>query len=209
MALAASSTQLGCGRDIDQVWDHLDQAPDAHELTCPFCQAARADLADLSSATRALREDDATNPDLEPSPAVLDRILAVARTEVRRGRRLPLDQPTDEQTSANTVSEQAVTAVVRRVGDRTGRVQIRRCTLALDDRPAGSATSTVPSPSDGEAFDPGPAAVAISLRVSVARDLPVAVASNQLRTAIIEAVLQEVGMRVVSVDVVVEDLHDA
>ncbi|RYD47250.1 MAG: hypothetical protein EOP83_28330, partial [Verrucomicrobiaceae bacterium] len=73
MALAAStSTQLGCGRDIDQVWDHLDQAPAAHERTCRYCQAARADLANLAQATQTLRVHHATNPDLEPSPGVLD-----------------------------------------------------------------------------------------------------------------------------------------
>lgn len=223
MALTtSSSTQLGCGRDIDQVWDHLGSAPDAHELTCPYCQGARADLAGLASATQAMRDDDASNPDLEPSPGVLDRILAVARTEVRRGRRLPLDQPGPEQTSPNTVSQQAVSAVVRRVGDRTRQVQIRRCDLAQDktstrseaqpSRLVDTATTSESGPpnvSHGVSVDDGPAAVAVSLRVSVARDLPIAAVSNQLRAAIIEAIQQEVGMHVASVDITVEDLHDA
>lgn len=203
MALAASSsTQLGCGRDIDQVWDRLDQAPDAHELTCPYCQAARADLARLAEATRAMRQDDATNPDLEPGPGVLDRILAVARAEVRRGRRLPLDQPDPDRTTANSVSEQAVTAVVRRTGDRSGSVQIRRCTLALDDSPGAV---DVPG---GDVVDRGPAAVTVFLQVSVSQDAAIAAATDELRAAVIEAVFQEVGMRVVAVNITVEDLHD-
>jgi len=215
MALATSSTQLGCGRDIDQIWDHLDHVPDAHERACPYCQAARADLADLAQATQAMRADDATNPDLEPTPGVLDRILAVARAEVRRGRRLPLDRPTSEQTSANTVSEQAVTAVVWRAGDRTNQVQIRRCTITLDTRPGGSAAppATVdPDPYDTPSaapLDTDPAAVAVSLKVSVANDVAIADASNQLRVAIIDAVRQEIGIDVSSVDIAVEDLHDA
>ena len=223
MALATpSSTQLGCGRDIDQVWDHLDQAPDAHELTCPYCRAARTYLAGLASATQAMRDDDATNPDLEPGPGVLDRILAVARAEVRRGRRLPLDQPRADVTSPNTVSEQAVTAVVRRVGDRTRQVQIRRCALTLanpaSERPGVTTTSasSTRAPSrprllrtPGEALGAGPATVAVSLKVSVAADLAIVDATNQLRTAINEAIEAEVGMRVVSVDITVEDVHDA
>ncbi len=204
MALAASSTQLGCGRDIDQVWDHLDQAPDAHELTCPYCRAARTDLSGLASATQALRDDAASNPDLQPGAGLLDRILAVARSEVRRGRRFPLDQPGPERTSSSTVAEQAVTAVVRRTGDRTRQVQIRRCLLTLHD--AGPAGAT---PSGSTAVDVGPAAVAVSLRVSVLRDLSIPEASRQLRAAIIHAVQQEVGLQVVSVDITVEDLHDA
>ena len=133
---------------------------------------------------------------------MLDRILAVARAEVRRGRRLPLDQPGAEQTSTNTVSEQAVTAVIRRVGDRTRQVQIRRCALTLDQ----TATDPVPSPNDA---DDGAAAMSVSLRVSVARDLSVIDASNQLRGAVVDAVRQEVGLHVARVDIFVEDLHDA
>lgn len=218
MALTTSSTQLGCGRDIDQVWDHLDRAPDPHELTCPYCQAARADLAGLAEATRQLRVDDATNPDLQPGPAVLDRILAVARAEVRRGRRLPLDQPDSDGTTPNTVSEQAVTTVVRRVGDRTADIQIRRCSIATIS-PVG--TGSVPAPSgDADAagsvgallagpLEASPAAVAVSLRVSVAHDLPIVRATVQLRSAVVEAVDQEIGIDVTSVDIHVEDVHDA
>jgi len=223
MALTTgSSTELGCGRDIDEVWDHLDRPPDTHELTCPYCQAARTDLAGLAQATQQLRDDDAANPDRQPSPAVLDRILVIARAEVRRGRRLPLDQPEPDGTTPNTVSEQAVTAVVRRVGDRTTQVQIRRCatttdapTTAASRRPAddaatgqgGSPQAIVGAPSS-EARDRGPASVRVSLRVSVAHNLVIAAVSSQLREAVITAVAQEVGMLVTTVDITVEDLHD-
>lgn len=236
MAVAPSSTALGCGRDIDQVWDHLGAAPDAHELTCPFCQAARADLADLGRATQAMRDDNTTNPDLQPSSGVLDRILTIARAEVRRGRRLPLDQPGEDLTSFNTVSEQAVSAVVRRVGDRTRQIQIRRCALTLDDSfrgvsheaeraarqqpdtiagpvvaddPAATALASVdPDSTLRGVLDTGPAAVAVSLRVSVAHDAPILEASEQLRRAIVAAVKQEVGVDVSAVHIHVEDLHD-
>ena len=222
MALAPPSTQLGCGRDIDEVWDRINRASDAHELTCPYCQAARADLAGLANATQAMRDDDTTNPDLDPGPHVLDRILAVARAEVRRGRRLPLDQPGADPTSVNTVSEQAVTATIRRTGDRLPGVQIRRCVITADpsDR-LESLTSDSAAPGEFTRGGPtsdsapglltgrGPAAVAVSLRISVATHRSVVDVSNQLRAAVIDAVMQEVGMYVVAVDIAVEDLHNA
>lgn len=213
MALATTSTQLGCGRDVDEVWNHLDRAPDAHERTCPYCQAARADLAGLAEATRAMRDDEDQNPDRQPGPHVLDRILSVARAEVRRGRRLPLDQPTDADTSPNTVSEQTVTAVVRRAGDLNRQVQVRRCTVTTylgDTATSGRVRPprAVPAATPDESA-PGPAPVRVSLRVSVAWNLPIAVACDRLRASVIDAVAREVGLNVVSVDIAVEDVHDA
>ena len=36
--------RLGCGRSIDEVWQNIDRPPDAHELACDQCRAARASL---------------------------------------------------------------------------------------------------------------------------------------------------------------------
>lgn len=209
MAVApASSTRLGCGRDVDQVWENLDHAPDAHELACPFCRAARTDLAGLARATRELRDVEAADPDGTPGPQVLERILTVARAEVRRGRRLPLDRTGVDEDSVSTVSEQAVTAVVRRAGDRDPRVQIRRCTLVVDPDPD---PGPVPlgTVEGGGVPEPGPTAVRVSLRVSIGHGAPVVDVGARLRASVIEAVGREVGMDVVSVDIAVEDLHDA
>ncbi len=217
MAVAPPTTALGCGRDIDQVWAHISQAPDPHEQTCPFCRSARADLAPLADATTAMRDGEATSPDRDPGPDVLDRILAVARAEVRRGRRLPLDQPSaTDRTSPNTVSEQAVCAVVRRVGDRTDDVQIRRCTVVSDtsratvDEPSGVSSpdrlDAAGSPDRGPAV-PVPGAVRVSLRMSVAFDRSIVEVSEQLRHKVMVAIEEEVGMVVRAVDITVEDIH--
>lgn len=198
MAMKQTSTQLGCGRSIDGVWDNIGHRPDPHEATCPFCQAARADLAGLADATHQLRHDDAHNPDLQAGPDVVNRIMAIARSEVRRGRRLPLHHPGPDQVSELTVSEQAVTAAIRRVGDRTRAVQIRRCALKV-----------VPSADAARFPARSPSAVTVSLKVSVsvAASIPRLVAD--LRAAITEAVDQEVGMDVRTIDVAVEDVFDA
>ena len=219
MEVTASSTQLGCGRDIDDVWDNIDHPANAHELTCTYCQAARKDLLSLARATRDLNRDDQADPGLQTSPQVIDRIFAVARSEVRRGRRLPLRQSGPGRVSELTVSEQAVTAVIRRTGDRGGIVRIRRCTaevlladpadVAPADRSASDVAPADRSASDLPASDLPASDVRVSLRVSVDSAAPIAVAVNDLRTAIIDVVDREVGMNVVRVDVTVDDVHHA
>lgn len=220
MAVNSPSTQLGCGRDIDEVWDGIGQPPDRHERTCPFCQAARSDLEELARATRTLRDDDSADAGLGAGPEVIGRILSVARSEVRRGRRLPLDAPQAGRAASLTISEQALVAVVRRTGDATREVQIRRCSVSLDpgpERPAGDGDAAGPGvpetvPAGAEGVSPlldRATDVRVSLKVSVGYGAAVVVAVDRLRAAVIGAVAREVGMNVVSVDVVVEDLHDA
>ncbi|MBA8796241.1 hypothetical protein FHX74_003894 [Friedmanniella endophytica] len=214
MEMTPPSRRLGCGRDIDQVWDGIDREPDAHERGCPFCTAARADLRRLQDATRSLRQEELDDPALEPSPGVTERILAIARAEVRRGRRLPLDRPGPDQTSDLTVSEQAVATVIRRVGDRAGRVEIRSCAVRLVDPGDPSLATDLAEDAGDAAADvpPGiPSDVTVSVRVSVLStagnraSIPAVV--QELRDGIIGAVRQEVGVNVVQVDVVVEDVH--
>lgn len=207
---SAASTQLGCGRDIDEVWDNITNPPTPHELGCPYCRAARSDLAELNTATRDLYKQDTTDPDLQASPKVLDRILAIARAEVRRGRGLPLDRVEPGRASDLTVSEQTVTALIRRTGDRTENIQIRRCGIELDNdehgpTPAGDATNLV-----GQDPSQLPSSqVRVSLKVSAGKAAPIVSAVNELRQAIIEVVGREVGLITTRVDITVEDLHDA
>ena len=57
-----------------------------------------------------------------------------ARAEVRRGRRLPLDEPVADGTVSDlSVSEQTVAAAVRRAGDAVPGVEVRRCRVELGD----------------------------------------------------------------------------
>lgn len=201
---SAASTTLGCGRDIDDVWDNATKPPTAHEADCAECQAARESLAPLAAATAQLRDHDQTDPDLQPGPRVLDRILTVARSEVRRGRQLPLQQPAEAVASPITISEQAVSSVIRRVGDRSHIVQIRRCAVDLATQQDNeSPIQTEPATRPG-----GPASVRLSLRVSIASGYEIANTVQTMRSAIIAAVHDQIGLIVTTVDVSVEDLHD-
>lgn len=198
MAVTRTSTQLGCGRSIDDVWLGIGRAPDRHELGCPFCGAARSDLAGLAQATAGMRKADEHDPDLRAAPEVVDRVMAIARSEVRRGRRLPLHQPTAGSLSNLSVSEQAVTAVIRRVGDRGGLVQIRRCRLQV-----------VPPDATARTARPSPTAVRVSLKVTVKAGTAILAVVEDLRLAIIAAVEREVGIDVQTIDIAVEDVFDA
>ncbi|SEQ31982.1 Asp23/Gls24 family envelope stress response protein [Microlunatus flavus] len=200
----SSSTQLGCGRDIDDVWATIDRPPSAHEQTCPFCGPARASLLELERATAELRTADDEDPELQAGPQVVARILEVARSEARRSRRLPLSKPVAGEVTVDlTVSEQAVATVVRRAGDRYGGLQVRRCSIEVVDDPQPPEVTTgerrpVRIPSD----------VRVSLRVSVGADVSIPQLSSEVRRAVIAVVDEEVGLNVVGVDIVVEDVHD-
>jgi hypothetical protein len=214
MAVSAS-TRLGCGRDIDDVWADVDRPPTPHERTCPFCGPARDSLHALERATSQLRAADEDDPQLQAGPHVVARILEVARSEARRSRRLPLSKPVPGQVSEElTVSEQAVAAVLRRTGDRQDGVQVRRCSVELVTGPATPADPADPI----DAYDPDssydqdasrvPADVLVSLRVSVAAGSSIPASSEELRRAVMDVISREVGMNVVRVDIVVEDVRD-
>ncbi|GAA3553251.1 hypothetical protein GCM10022197_05430 [Microlunatus spumicola] len=221
MAVSAS-TQLGCGRDIDDVWDNIDQPPTPHERTCPFCGPARDSLLALERATSQLRVADEEDPQLQAGPQVVARILEVARSEARRSRRLPLSKPLPGQVSEElTVSEQAVAAVLRRTGDRQDGVQVRRCSVELVTEPVAPGQADDPYDGDGPGGPPDggeaaaggdalrvPADVRVSLRVSVAAGVSIPTLSDELRRAVMDVIDREVGMNVVRVDIVVEDVRD-
>ena len=226
MAVTNWSRQLGCGRDLDAVWAGIHRPPDAHEADCPDCQAARASLAELAIATSELTAVD--EAELTPTPALVDRILDVARSEIRRGRRLPLVRPSianpliSDQLLGDplpgdpddlghggpaqgdrgelSVAEQAVGALVRQTGDQLPGVQVRRCSV----RPA-----TVDDPVGLVGSDPDePAEVLIEVRVSVDGLSPIIELIEKLRRRVIATVQREAGLVVDRVDVIVEDIDD-
>ena len=204
-----AATRLGCGRDIDEVWATIDAAPNAHELTCPYCQAARASLGELATATKELTAADRTNPLLTVPAQALTQIMTIARTEVRRGRTVAL-QPAPAGPDGVplgepdlNVSEQAITAVIRRTADQLNGLEARRCTThPLDPPPAGATTAGV-----GPLIQP--TMIAVTLTVSVTRTARIPDLIGQLRRRVTEAVERQVGITVSTIDVHVEDIHDA
>ncbi|WP_326567174.1 Asp23/Gls24 family envelope stress response protein [Amycolatopsis rhabdoformis] len=110
---------LPCGRDLDELWDRLDDGADEHQAGCPHCGTARASLLALREATAEL----VAEPDPVP-PNLVGRIMSAVRAEARRGQML--DLPTPEPGRVE-VSEAAVAVVLRYAADSVGDVRARRC----------------------------------------------------------------------------------
>jgi len=208
------SSRLACGRDMDAVWDRIGSPPDAHERSCPHCEQARRDLGELASLTALEREAERTAPGLEPAPAVLGRIMDVARAEVRRGRRFPLDEPeVSEPAPELTVSEQAVSASARRAGDAVPGVEVERCVVSLvvDGRGPWQA-----SPADVLDLRQGPdsygrarpSRVEATLQITVPVSASIPAVAAEVRSSVRRRVSSEVGVDVVRVDIEVRDTRD-
>lgn len=188
----AMNQQLPCGRDVDELWDHLDEAPDAHQRDCEHCALARERFRALAALTGDLGRREQDDPQLRIDAAVHDRVLAIARTEARRSRLLPLEAPGPELAAELSISEVGLGALVRARCDRTPGVRLRR---------VRASTASVLD-------DPSRAGVALELQVSIGagRVIPSVIAG--LRESIIVDVDRRTGMTVTRIDVAVEDLFD-
>lgn len=190
----AQATRIGCGRHINDVWDHIDRAPDEHEQGCPYCTQARADLTELSSATRELAAADREDSTLQVPDGMLSDVLAIVRTQVRRGRTLPLQR----YVSDLTISEQVIVMVVREVCDRNPDLEVRR--VSIDATP-------VPTPvQDGPAVEP--ADLRIDLHATVRPHVAIPGLLRDLRSAVQSAVTAQIGVTVSRIDIDVVDLID-
>lgn len=189
MALGHEQGRIECGREIDDLWEHIDLAPDAHEQDCPFCLAARTSLTELAQVTADLRSDAVTVDAMVPSGSVKNAIMRVARAEVRRGQRLAV---VADGLGSVRISEQTVSAVVRFACDGVAGVRARRCTVAVSPPSA----------------DDAPSRVDVSLRMTVESSLSIPAVTDTVR-ARIDAVLDaQIGLRPRRIDLVVEDVYD-
>lgn len=191
--------RLGCGRSIEDVWDHADQPAHAHEAGCPFCADARAGLARLSAATDELKRHDDANPALQISSTVKTAVMGIARAEVRRTRRIPLEQaPPDQVEAPLTISEQAITTVVRAAADAVPGVRARRCSVDIDKDALTSAASELL-----------PAAIYVDLQLLVSAAIGIPAAMVEVRHRVTATVAERVGLSVTSIRITVADLYDA
>lgn len=177
---------LPCGRDVEQIWDRLDEVDagraDTHELDCPHCRATRESLRVLRGLTRELAEDDA-----EPSPDLTSRIMSAIRAEVRRRDLVPLASPEPGDVQ---VSDQAVAAVLRFAADSGDGVRARRCRVHRSDE-------------DTDAL-----AVDVELSLAIAHDFD-GDSLDLVRERVTAAAGARVGLRLARLDLVVEDIYDA
>lgn len=186
--------RLGCGRDIDEVWENSDDPPTDHETHCPHCRAARASLTNLNQATRELKTQDLTDPTLHLPQELLNKVISVARAEIRRGSQVPLRR-THVHTEPNlSVSQQAIAAVVWRASDHhLPTVETRHCSI-----------SNVAYHGDPTT----PVEIGLGIEVSVCAGVSIPQVIGSLRKHLIAAVQEHIGITVSSIDVLVKDVHD-
>ena len=90
------------------------------------------DLGDLAAATRGVVAADKADPALRLDSGAITGILEIARAEVRRGRRIPMEQLRPGAAGDElTVSEQTLANLIRRTSDEIDGLEARRCAVAL------------------------------------------------------------------------------
>jgi uncharacterized alkaline shock family protein YloU len=200
-------TRLGCGRSIDDVWAHVDLPPDPHEQTCPDCQTARHDLGDLATATRGVVAADKADPALRLNSGAITGILEIARAEVRRGRRIPMDQPRPGAARDElTVSEQTLANLIRRTSDEIDGLEARRSAVALSKHEPLNEDAPGPETRQPETL-PAPAEITVDLRISVAPTTAIPALTRLLRDRLRTAIDLEVGITATVINITVEDIH--
>ncbi|RZQ65192.1 Asp23/Gls24 family envelope stress response protein [Amycolatopsis suaedae] len=184
----ALNYELPCDRDLDQVWERLDEIEsghaDAHELDCPHCRTASESLLALRSATREMAAEVE-----QPPPDLLGKIMNAVRAEARRGHLVRLPTPEPGQVD---VSEAAVAVVLRFAADQVDGVRARRCRV----RVLGSGDS-------GEHL----VRVELTLAVDV-RIVDGGAALDQVRERVSAAATARVGLRITELDLVLDDIYD-
>jgi uncharacterized alkaline shock family protein YloU len=199
--------RLGCGRSIDDVWARVDLPPDPHEQTCPDCQAARHDLGDLAAATRGVVAADKSDPALRLNSSAISGILELARAEVRRGRRIPMEQPRPGAAGDElTVSEQTLANLIRRTSDEIDDLEARRCAVALSEHdPLNEDAPELHTPQPETLA--ARAEITVDLRISVAPTTAIPALTRLLRDRVRTAIEHDVGITATVINITVEDIH--
>lgn len=184
----AHPVALECGKTVDELSDYLaaDRLPYDPEIeNCPECLNALDALERVGMLSRSLLEREAR--ELPPPPVNwFDRIMDVVRSEMRVGRSLPVQHP--DPRVRITITEGAVRALVRSVGDEIEGLYVGRVDL------------------DGDAEVPG-APVEVNITGTIGWDRSVLDATSLLRTAVYDALAQHTDLNVVAVNVTIEDVH--
>lgn len=192
---------LGCGRTIEQVWANIEHPPTAHEAGCEHCTAARDSLHTLQQMTaqsRAAEQHADQDPDeeLHPSARVRANVIAIARAEVRRARRIPV---VTTEHGPILISEQTLLALIRAAIDSVPGMRARRLQLSHP-----SVHTNGPAAPDALV----PALKQVTCRVAVAPGVAIPAATATARDRVAAALARHLRLEPESVDIVVEDLYE-
>lgn len=198
--MAVEDTTLGCGHTIEQVWANITHPPTPHEIGCSQCQAARESLRTLNELTEEHREAERfaeTTPEASqrPSARVHSTVLAIARAEVRRGRRIRV---ATTEYGPILISEQTLLALVRTAVDTVNGMRARRIS-------ASGLIDTQAPFTGAEGSNPG---ARITCRVAVAPAVSIPAATAAARQRILAATSWHLQLEPEAVDIIVEDLYE-
>jgi hypothetical protein len=175
----------GSGYSLEDLSDYLDRgrSPAIPEIdTNAECQAVLASLERMGALSRSLVEEEATEVD----ETWFDGLMREVAREVRAGRDIPL--AASEPATQLVVTEGAIRALVRELGDALPGVVVERTRIEGDVTDAGAEVS-----------------VQIAISVGFGRSLPHA--ADEVRRVARSAIERHTGRRVTTVDVTVDALH--
>lgn len=179
---------LECGKTIDELSDYLAaerNPPNVDIDTCPGCLSTLAGMDHVAQLSRDLVAHDAVRlPD--PPELWLTTILSNIASEVRTGRSLPLHH--DDDRVSLSITEGAVRALVRAVGDDIDGIIIGACRI------------------DGDAETLG-APVDVTVSASILWGRSAQEAGDTLRRRIRDALRTHTDLSVAAVNVSIDDLH--
>jgi hypothetical protein len=175
------------GHTLDELSDYLARGRTPADPSIdgsPECRAALESLARLSRTTRDLLDAEAEQSSADDG--WVGRILDGIRLDVQSGRRVPLAHP--DPSADLALTEGAVRALVRGVGDGIDGVIVGRCRL------------------DGELETVG-SPIAVHVEISVRYGDPLDAVAAEVREAVAAELAQHAEVNVASIDVTVTDVR--
>lgn len=131
-----------------------------------------------------------------------NELARAVRQQLGIGRVLPLGGPAD----GAWITEQAAAGALRAAVAAPADVRLGALRLSLAD-PENAPEPTVPAPSS--ALPPGPLRIEADFAAVVAADRPLPAVADEVRTALLEASVQALGLVVGAVDLTVSGLLEA
>jgi uncharacterized alkaline shock family protein YloU len=196
---APASGHLPCGRDTDalvaQVADGAGDRLDAHQRTCPHCQAALAEFDRLWAPVRAVSDH---------RPQAPEGLLDEALRSIRGVAADPEFGRIEDDRGRTRVSARVVVALSRHLASRVPGVRVALSRLVVAG--GGPVTSVIggPGPEVTAGVVGGSTVVAITLAADYGQDLEAL--GTRIRTVVADGIRAVTGLEPVSVQVHVDDV---
>lgn len=193
--------QLPCGRSwdalLEQVADGLSGPADQHQLTCPHCQAALAELGRVWAPVRQLAAEQVHAPH-----SLLRKVMEQVRAAARQSwHTLIPGERGSTRVAARVIATLARLAAARVPGVR---VALGRTTEA---RAAGrAAAATDQHDASGSAVGVAGGSTVVELALAAQYDAPLLELAERVRAAVVHDLTRLAGLQNVQVDVTIDDI---